>query len=215
METRRIRVMIVDDHSIVRQGIKSLLSSHVDIQVVGEADTAEHALALVRGESPDVALVDIRMPGVSGLDLVRPMLHTNPACKIVILSSFDDDEHVTRALQLGVTGFVSKGSSDALLVQAIYAAYRGERILSPGVMDRVIDQYAALSKTQAQRMLGLDADDIRMLQWIVDGASNQIIAERFHVSEATAKRKLAELFRKLGTSTRAQAAAEAVRRHLL
>jgi DNA-binding NarL/FixJ family response regulator len=209
------RVLIVDDHSIVRQGIRSLLSNHADLQVVAEAADASDALAAAATHRPDVTLLDIRMPDGSGLDLVQPLLRAAPNTRILVLSSFDDDEYVMQAMRLGVHGFITKGASDEMLVAAIRSAQRGERFLSPPVMNRVVEQFAQLSKAQAQRDLGLGPKELALLRLIVDGASNADIAARLFQSEATIKRKLQDLYRKLGASTRTQAAAEATRRQLL
>jgi DNA-binding NarL/FixJ family response regulator len=209
------RILIIDDHSIVRQGIRSLLSNHDDMLVVGEAASAAEALDHATAQQPDIALLDIRMPDGSGLDLARPLLRAAPAMRILILSSFDDDEYITQAMRVGVFGFITKGASDETLVSAIRAARRGERVLSPPVMNRVVEQFAELSKAQAQRDLGLGRDELELLRFIVDGASNADIAARLFVSEATIKRKLQDLYRKLGAGTRTQAVAEAIRRQIV
>jgi DNA-binding NarL/FixJ family response regulator len=207
--------LIVDDHSIVRQGIRSLLSNHADMQIVAEAANAADAIAQAAEQQPDVALLDIRMPDGNGLDLARPLLRVAPTMRILVLSSFDDDDYVTHALRIGVHGFVTKGASDEMLVAAISAARRGDRFLSPPLMNRIVEQFAQLSKAQAQHALGLDESEIRVLRYIVDGASNAHIAARLFWSEATVKRKLQDIFKKLGVSSRTQAAAEATRRQLL
>ncbi|MGQ0603302.1 MAG: response regulator transcription factor [Anaerolineales bacterium] len=210
-----IRVLVVDDHPIVRQGVRSLLSNCADMTLVGEAESAAQGVTLAAQLQPDVVLLDIRMPGASGVEAARALFRQAPNAKIVMLSSFDDDDYVTQALQAGVHGYVLKSASDETLASAVRAAYRGERVLSPPVMDRVLQQFTDLSREHAQHQLGLTEDDTRILRLLASGASNPKIATELYLSETTIKRKLQDVFEKLGVTTRAQAAAEAVRRGLV
>jgi DNA-binding NarL/FixJ family response regulator len=210
-----IRVMVVDDHPIVRQGVRSLLSNCADMELVAEADTVEAALQLAEAAQPDVILLDIRMPGMSGVEGVRSFLRLCPLAKILILSSFDDEAYIDSVIQAGVHGYILKSASDETLASAVRAAYRGERIFSPRVMDRVFQQAASYSLERARREVGLTDDETRILALLVEGASNPKIAAELYLSETTAKRKLQDIFEKLGVATRAQAAAEAVRRGLV
>jgi DNA-binding NarL/FixJ family response regulator len=205
----------VDDHPIVRQGVRSLLSNCADMTLVGEAENASQALALAGQVQPDVILLDIRMPGNTGLEAARALVRQTPQARILILSSFDDDEYVSQALQAGVHGYILKSASDETLAGAVRAAYRGERVLSPTVMSRVVEQFADLSRERAWRALGLTDDETRVLRLLAAGASNPKIAAELYLSETTVKRKLQDIFEKLGVTTRAQAAAEAARRGLV
>ncbi len=207
--------MIVDDHPIVRQGVRSLLSNCADMALVGEAEDAGQALDLVGQARPDVILLDIRMPGNTGLEAARALVRQAPQAKILILSSFDDDEYVTQALQAGVHGYILKSASDETLAGAVRAAYRGERVLSPSVMSRVVEQFADLSRERTRRELGLTDEETRVLRLLAAGASNPKIAAELYLSETTIKRKVQDIFEKLGVATRAQAAAEAARRGLV
>ena len=209
-----IRILIVDDHPIVRQGLRSLLSNYPDMTLVGEADSAPAAVELARKTMPDVILLDIRMPGMSGVEAARILSRQHPTTKILMLTSFDDEEYVKGALQAGAIGYVLKSASDEMLAQAVRAVYRGERVLSPRVMDRVIEQFTDYSRERAIREIGLTDDEYRILGLLVAGASNPKIAVELHLSETTVKRKLQDVFEKLDVTTRAQAAAEAVRRGL-
>jgi DNA-binding NarL/FixJ family response regulator len=210
-----IRVLVVDDHPIVRQGVRSLLSTCADMLLVGEAESATQAVALAQHLRPDVVLLDLRMPGTSGVEAARALFREAPDARIIILSSFDDDEYVTQALQAGVHGYVLKSASDETLASAVRAAHRGERVLSPPVMDRVVQQFTHLSREHALHQLGLTEDETHMLRLLAGGASNPRIAAELYLSETTVKRKLQDVFEKLGVTTRAQAAAEAVRRGLV
>ena len=211
----RIRVMVVDDHPVVRQGLRSLLSNYPDLILVGEAEGSPGALDLAERVAPDVILLDIRMPGTSGVETARLLCRQCPAAKILMLTSFDDQEYVAGALQAGAHGYILKSASDEMLVSAVHAVYRGERVLSPTVMDRVVHEFTEYSRERAQRQTGLSDDERRILHMLAAGASNPKIAAEMYLSETTVKRKLQDIFEKLGVTTRAQAAAEAVRRGLV
>jgi len=211
----RIRVMVVDDHPVVRQGLRSLLSNYPDLILVGEAEGSPGALDLAERVAPDVILLDIRMPGTSGVETARLLCRQCPAAKILMLTSFDDQEYVAGALQAGAHGYLLKSASDEMLVSAVRAVYRGERVLSPTVMDRVVHEFTEYSRERAQRQTGLSDDERRILHMLAAGASNPKIAAEMYLSETTVKRKLQDIFEKLGVTTRAQAAAEAVRRGLV
>ncbi|MDW8325302.1 MAG: response regulator transcription factor [Anaerolineales bacterium] len=211
----RIRVMVVDDHPVVRQGVRSLLSNYTDLTLVGEADSSLSALDLAERVAPDVILLDIRMPGTSGVETARLLCRKCPTAKILMLTSFDDEEYVAGALQAGAHGYILKSASDETLVSAVRAVFHGERVLSPTVMERVVHEFTEHRRERAQRQAGLSDDEYRILQMLTAGASNPKIAAEMYLSETTVKRKLQDIFEKLGVTTRAQAAAEAVRRGLV
>lgn len=215
MNQAMIRVMIVDDHPIVRQGIRSLLSNHADLMLCAEAEHAERAIEQAKDCKPDVILLDIRMPGMSGLDAIGALKWACPQAKVLMLSSFEDDEYLTRALQLGAYGYILKSASDERLVLAVRAAFNGERVLSPLMMDHLVKQVTDMGRERAQKQAGLSDDDVRLLRLVAEGASNPKIGSELFLSEATVKRKLQDIFEKLGATTRTQAVAEAARRGVL
>jgi len=153
------------------------------------------------------------MPGESGIDLVKRLRQTAPAAKILMLTSFDDREYVTGALRAGAHGYVLKSISDETLVNAIRAVYFGERVLSPQVLDQMIQHFT--TDTLEPEIVDLTEDERGIMRLLADGASNARIASDLYMSETTVKRKLQEVFEKLAVHSRAQAAAEAVRRHLI
>ena len=207
-----IRVMVVDDHPIVRQGVRSLLSNHDDFEVVGEAGSGSIALQKVGGLTPHVILLDIRMPGENGIDLLKQLRQAAPQAKFLMLTSFDDSEYVTGALRAGAHGYVLKNVSDETLVSAIRAIYFGERVLSPQIVDQMVHTMTAEAP---ELSVSMTADERQILRMLADGAGNAQIAADLYMSETTVKRKLQEIFEKLSVHSRAQAAALAVRRGLI
>ena len=209
---RPIRVFIVDDHPVVRHGLRSLLAGHPDLDVVGEAGDGPQALSWLVDHEADVLLLDIQMGGQSGLDIARRLRRSHPSLKIVILTTYDDETYVREALEAGVSGFLLKSVSHERLPDSIRAVMRGEKLLSPALISMVVAGYQELSEEQAVREAGLTAEELQVLAAIAEGAGNRDVAERFFWSEATAKRRVQEIMAKLGVSSRAQAVAEAARR---
>lgn len=212
---RPIRVLVVDDHPMVRQGVRSLLATYGDIEIVAEAATPAGAREEARRQQPDVVLLDIRLPGMTGIELTRQLCQALPRARIIILTSYDDDDYLIGALQAGAHGYLLKSVSDEMLASAIRAVYRGERLISPDLLDRVLSQFAGFRRTQIQRELGLDDEEVRVLRLVADGASNEAIGVELSWSLSSVKRKVQHIFDKLGVTTRAQAAAEAVRRGIV
>jgi DNA-binding NarL/FixJ family response regulator len=206
-----VRVLIVDDHPIVRQGITSLLSNYDEFAVVGQADNRRDALAFVQEQSPDVVLLDIRMPGDSGMEILRHIRRAQTATRVLMLTSYDDDEYVMGALREGAQGFVLKNVSDEMLVHAIRGVARGERVLSPQVTERVVQVLLAEESLSSQTVT-FDDDERQILHMLTEGASNVQIGEALFLSISSVKRKLRAIFDKLDVDSRAEAAAEAVRR---
>jgi len=207
-----IRIFIVDDHPVVRHGLRSLLSGHPDLDVVGEAEDGAQVIPFLSSHAVDVVLLDIQMKGQSGIEVARRVRHNHPAVKIVILTTYDDESLLHEALEAGVHGYLLKSVSHESLPDSIRAIMRGERLLSPSLVTPVLSNYRKMAQEQAHREAGLTSDELRVLAAIADGASNKDLAERFFWSEATVKRRVQDILEKLGASSRAQAIAEAVRR---
>jgi two-component system response regulator DevR len=210
-----IRILVVDDHPVVRQGLRSLLSNHPDLQIIGEAAHAQQALDMARREYPDVVLLDIRLPGVTGIEVARRLRQDCPETRIIMLTSYDDDEYLIGALEADVQAYLLKSVSDDTLVWTIRTVHRGERLISPEVLDRVLHQFAQVRRHQIQQEVGLSDQDIQVLRRLAAGASNDEIGRELGWSKASIKRKVQHIFDQLGVTTRAQAAAEAVRRGLI
>lgn len=209
------RVLLVDDHPVVRRGLRSLLSQYVDIQVVGEAAGGLAILDLVARLNPDVILMDIRLAGPSGLDLARQLQRTHCQARVIILTSYDDEGYLLEAAQVGVYGYLLKSASAEILADAIRAVHKGERRISPALAGKAWEQLEALSLARLQSEAGLSDKELQLLRLIADGASTQDMAQALYLSERTIKRKVQDVLNKLEAANRAQAVAEAFKRGLL
>jgi DNA-binding NarL/FixJ family response regulator len=203
-----IRVLLADDQALVRAGFRALLDAQEDIEVVGEAVDGEEAVRLSRDHAPDVVLMDIRMPGMDGLEATRIIAGDENlnAVRIVILTTFDLDEYVFEALRVGASGFLVKNTEPAELVHAVRAVAAGDALLSPGVTKRLVMEFAARSR-QPRPAAELDALTDRereVMALVAEGLSNAEIAERLVVSPATAKTHVSRAMVKLGARDRAQ-----------
>jgi DNA-binding NarL/FixJ family response regulator len=207
-----IRILIVDDHMVVRRGIRSLLSNHDDFEIVGEAGEVASGMELVRDLVPDVVLLDIRLPDDSGLSLLKQIRREAIPTRVLVLSSFDDEEYVMGALREGANGFIIKNASDDRLTGAIRAVYRDERVFSPQITEQIVQQVVAEQERASQ---GFSEEERKILRLVVTGASNDDIAAELYMSLTSVKRKLRTIFSKLKVQNRAQAAAEAVQRDLI
>ncbi len=210
-----IRVLIVDDHPIVRRGLSSLLSAYPDLQIVGAVADASAALQAVNDLAPEIILLDIRMSGVDGIDIVSRILRTAPHVKIIILTAYDNDEYVVGAFRAGAYAYLLKSSMDETVVETIRSVHQGRRLLSPSLMDQVLRQFHILAQANASHLNQLSPQDLRVLALIATGATNEEIAKETHWSESTVKRKIEEISAILGARNRAQAVAIAVREGLI
>lgn len=206
------RVMIVDDHPVVRKGIRSLLSNYPQLDVTAEASTRQEAISSFQESHPDVVLLDIRLGSDSGLEILDELLDIDPKARVLMLSSFDDEEYVTRSLRAGAYGYILKGDSDAVLVTAIETVAEGGRALGPEVTHRLVER---LYGEEPDDEDGLDEIDRRILDALAEGASNHEIARRLFMSDSTVKRRIRAIFDHLGVNRRPEAVAEAVRRGLV
>jgi DNA-binding NarL/FixJ family response regulator len=203
-----IRVLLADDQALVRAGFSALLDAQEDIEVVGEAADGEEAVHLARLHAPDVVLMDIRMPGVDGLEATRTIVadQTLDAVRIVILTTFDLDEYVFEALRVGASGFLVKSTEPAELVHAVRAVAAGDALLSPSVTKRLVAEFAARSKEPlpAAELDALTDREREVMALVAEGLSNDEIAARLVVSPATAKTHVSRAMVKLGARDRAQ-----------
>jgi two-component system, NarL family, response regulator DevR len=210
-----IRVLIVDDHPIVRQGVRGVLANHADIQVVGEADSASTLFSIVDSLKPDVVLLDIRMPGQNGIEVTQRLKQDHPMIKVIILTTYDDDEYLFGALRAGAEGYLLKSASQEVLADSIRQVGHGERLLSANLVSKVLREFKDLAKDKTRADSGLTDQELEVLRMIAAGATNKEIAEKLYWSEVTVKRKVQDILEKMGVANRAQAVAEASKRGLL
>jgi DNA-binding NarL/FixJ family response regulator len=210
-----IRVLLVDDHAVVRLGLRSLLVNQPGFRVVGEAGTAAEAVALARQARPDVVLMDVRLPDGSGIEACRKIKSENPECRVVMLTSYSDEEAIVGAVMAGANGYLLKQADSERLTQAIRDAASGASSLDPRAAGALLTQFRELSAKQAEAELaGLTDRERRMLALIAEGYTNRAIGERLHLSEKTVRNHVSQLLRKLGFQRRSQAAAWAGQRRL-
>jgi DNA-binding NarL/FixJ family response regulator len=204
-----VRVAIVDDQAMVRAGFRSLLDDEPDIEVVGEAPDGEAAVALVRRERPDVALMDIRMPVLDGIEATRRLARGGSATRILALTTFNLDEYVFNALRAGAGGFMLKDAPAEELIAAIHVLARGESLIAPAVARRVIEEFARLpppaDTAPPAALEELTPREIEVLELLARGLSNAEIAAALVVGDATVKTHVARVLMKLGLRDRIQA----------
>ncbi len=206
------RILIIDDHPVVRKGIRSLLSNYPQLEVVAEAGTRKDAIAAFGEHSPDVVLLDIRLGDEAGLEVLDQLLDMDPDARVLMLSSFDDEEYVTRSLRAGALGYILKGDSDAVLATAIETVAAGGRALGPEVTHRLVEQLFGNHDSGEDEM---DELDLGILEALAEGDSNRDIARRLFMSDSTVKRRIRSIFDHLGVNRRPEAVAEAIRRGLV
>jgi DNA-binding NarL/FixJ family response regulator len=199
-----LRVLIADDHPVFRNGMRALVDSLPDMQVVGEATSGAEAVSLAAAEQPDVVLMDLQMPGMSGLAATRVILDTSPHMHVLVVTMFEDDESVFAALRAGARGYVLKGANPQEIVQAIAAVGHGAAIFSPTIAQRVLDFFAT-PRPAAPVLPELTDREREILQLIVQGHSNQAIATQLVLSLKTVRNHVSNIFSKLHVVDRTEA----------
>lgn len=200
-----LRVMIVDDHPIVREGLRGMLAAEPDIEVAGEAASGDEAVALVPRVRPDVVLMDLRMPSGDGVSAIERL----PGHRILVLTTFQDDADIVRAIEAGAAGYLLKDASRADLAAAVRDVAAGRRVLSPEVSARL----AAVDQTPAPPVLS--AREAEVLALVAEGLTNAQIGERLYIGQATVKTHLLRIFTKLGVSDRTAAVMTALQHGLI
>jgi DNA-binding NarL/FixJ family response regulator len=210
-----IKLLIVDDHPVVRRGMQSMLADAKDIHIVGEASNGAEAIKQVVALQPDVVLMDIRLPGADGVQVTRRIRREHPNVKVVILTTYEDEQYLYDAIEAGAQAFLTKHADYAEVAAAVRAAHKGERTLSKALVGKVLKRFEELARRQAIQSSGLSDDDVRLLQLIAEGATNKEIGDQLYWSEVTVKRRASEVYQKLDVADRAQAVAEAMKRGLI
>ncbi|WP_405165499.1 response regulator transcription factor [Nocardia sp. NBC_01499] len=204
-----ITIMLVDDHPVVREGLRGMLESEPDFSVVGEAGSGDEAVALDRVKQPDVILMDLRMPGLDGVSATRKILRQTPRRRVVVLTTYETDADILRAVEAGASGYLLKDVSRTELVGAIRAAARGETVLAPSVAGKLVN------RVRNPQPPPLSARETQVLRLVAKGGTNADIGRALHISEATVKTHLLRVFAKLSVSDRTAAVTTAMERGLL
>ncbi|HTU08787.1 MAG TPA: response regulator transcription factor [Trebonia sp.] len=207
--TAPIRLLVVDDHPVVRNGLCSLFDRDPEFDVLGEAGDGAEAVRLAQELRPDVILMDLRMPGMDGVTAITELAARGVAARVLVLTTYDTDSHVLPAIEAGATGYLLKDAPRAELVRAVRAAAHGEAVLAPAVAARL------MSRVRSPAAGPLSQRELEVLELVAAGTTNREAAARLFITEATVKTHLLNIYAKLGVSDRAAAVAEAFNRGLL
>jgi DNA-binding NarL/FixJ family response regulator len=205
MDSDQIRVFLLDDHEIVRRGLRDLLEAEGDIEIVGESGSAREATARIPALRPDVAVLDARLPDGSGIDVCRDVRSTDPSIKALILTSYDDDEALFAAIMAGAAGYVLKQIGSGDLVDSVRRVAAGQSLIDPQLMARVLERVRS-GPPEHEELAGLTEQERKILALIAEGMTNRQIGERLFLAEKTVKNYVSSILSKLGLERRTQAA---------
>jgi two-component system response regulator DevR len=210
-----LRILIVDDHEVVRLGLRSLLDQHDDFEVVDDVGSAEDAVKSAIAHEPDLVLMDIRLPGESGIEACEKIVDELPDTKVIMLTSYAEDEMLFSAIRAGASGYVLKQVGSEELVQSIEAVGRGEASLDPALTQRVFSEVRkAIRDHDASAFADLTDQELRVLGLVAEGKTNKEIAEALYLGQGTVRNYVSNILSKLNVSNRAEAAAFAVRHNI-
>ncbi|HNS52505.1 MAG TPA: response regulator transcription factor [Anaerolineae bacterium] len=210
--SQRIRVVLADDHAVVRKGIREFLEAEGDIEVVAEAGDGAQAVALVAEHRPDVAVLDIQMPGMTGIEATRRIRAEHPRVKVLVLTAYDDDPYVFALLQAGAHGYLLKTADSAQLVEAVRAVQRGQPALDASITRKMIEKMAGGRPPGAvQGTEALTERELEVLRLAARGLTNKAIAQALSISDRTAQGHLANIYAKMSVGSRTEAVMEALR----
>ena len=208
-----IRVLLVDDQALFREGLSTLLSVYPELEIVGEAANGQEALQQAERLRPDVVLMDLRMPVLDGVTATRRLKEKRPSCRVIILTTFDDDEYVFDGLRAGAVGYLLKDVSSEKLVEAIRTTARGESFLQPNIAAKLVAEFARMDESptpQAQQLVDpLSQRELEILALVAEGASNKEIGAELFIAEGTVKNHVTNILSKLSVRDRTQAALRA------
>lgn len=211
----RQRILIVDDHEVVRLGLRSLLDRHPDFEVVAEASNGREAMEKIESYQPNVIVLDIRLPGQSGVEVCQQITDKYPDIKVIMLTSYAEDEMLFAAIRAGAAGYVLKQIGGNDLVKAIEAVGRGEALLDPSLTQRVFEEVRkAQREEEASAFAELTNQEMQVLQLVSEGKTNREIADALYLGEGTVRNYVSNILGKLGVANRAEAAAYAVQHNL-
>jgi DNA-binding NarL/FixJ family response regulator len=206
MESEVIRVLVVDDHALHRDGIRQILGQQPDIQVAGEAESAERALVLVNQLHPSVVLMDIRLPGMNGIDATRRIRRDHPDTRVLVVSAYDDEEYIRGALEAGASGPLSKAAPGRQLIEAVRAVAAGGTVIEPAVLNHLLAGTSTAPLPAAQ----LTERELAVLELLAHGMHNKQVATRLGISRRTVERHCDNIYDKLGVGSRTEAVVQAI-----
>jgi DNA-binding NarL/FixJ family response regulator len=212
--THKIKVLVADDHPVVREGLSTMLSRENDIQVLGEAQNGREAIEKARELQPDIILMDLRMPEIDGIEAIRRIKTENPKMKFIILTTYDNDEYIFKGIEAGARAYLLKDAPRSELFKAIRAVNRGESLIEPAIAGKVLDRLAELSR-QAQLPEALSERELEVLTLIAKGASNKLIAANLQIGESTVKTHIQGIFNKFGVNDRTEAVTQAIKKGIV
>jgi DNA-binding NarL/FixJ family response regulator len=205
-EKRAIRILIVDDHPVVQAGLSSMLATHEEVEVIGSASSGDEALMMVRQDMPDILLLDLRMPGMNGIDTLHALKEMKASVRVIILTSFETDENIYRAVQAGAQGYLLKNTSQCQMLEAIATVHAGKRYIPNQIAARL-----------AERMLrsNLTARESEILEMLAKGLTNKQIGSALTISENTVRNHVNSIMEKLEVSDRTEAVAVAIQQGII
>jgi DNA-binding NarL/FixJ family response regulator len=212
--TVKTKVLVADDHPVVREGLSAMLSREKDIEVVGEAQNGREAIEKARALQPDIILMDLRMPEVDGIEAMRRIKSENPLVQFIILTTYDNDEYIFKGIEAGARAYLLKDAPRSDLFKAIRAVRKGESLLEPAIAGRVLDRLAELSR-QTHGPEALSDRELEVLTLIAKGASNKLIATSLLIGESTVKTHIQSIFHKLDVGDRTEAVTEAIKKGIV
>ncbi len=207
--SEQLRILLVDDHPLFRDGLRALLASVEDAEVIGEASTGEQAVAIVLELQPDVVVMDLHMPELNGIEATRQIVETSPHVGVLVLTMIEDDDAVFAAMRAGARGYLLKGSQQGEILHAIRAVGSGEAVFGPAIARRLIEYFSSSPAGPPQAFPQLTPREREVLELIAQGESNQAIAQRFRLSQKTVRNHVSNIFTKLQVVDRAQAIVKA------